>query len=630
MKALPMALFGLPVLCTGLTLWAAPSPREAPQEAAESAAFANHPGKALFAENCAGCHEGGFPKAPQSYTLELMSPAGILSTLEDGIMKQQAAHLSHEQRVHISEYLTKTSLADYKAAPAPLMCAGDAKAFDLSKPPASFGWGYDNRRFIPAEVGGLTASDMPRLKLKWGFAFPGAKQARSQPVVAMGAVFVGSQDGTVYALDLATGCARWTAKVPAEVRTTIVVEPWDASHKAPRPRLFFGDLLGRVYALDALTGKELWRVRPDEHPNATITGTPVPFRGTLYVPVSSLEVGSASDPNYACCTFRGSLVALDSQTGKTRWQHFTVQRAPAPAGKTRSGTDIFAPSGAPVWGSPTIDDKRGLIYHGSGENYSSPADGNSDALFAVDMKTGQRRWVYQLTKNDAWNNSCMVKGHSNCPVQNGPDSDLAASILLVDIGGGRQALIAGAKSGTVTAVDPDANGKLLWKTQVGRGSLQGGIHFGMAAEGTRIYVPIYDSKDTSDGGLYTDPGFPGVHALDARSGRILWRGKGGDRCQGRKDCEAGVSAAITAIPGAVLAGYLDGWLRVHDGASGKVAWQVDTAQPVKTANGAVATGGSMSGPGPTLSDGHLILNSGYGFARKMPGNALLVYSIDGK
>lgn len=631
MKALPRLLIGLSIMGVGFALWAAPSPLQAPQEAAASAAFESHPGKTLFAENCAACHEGGFPKAPHSYVLQLMTPTGILTTLEEGIMKQQAAHLTHQQRVQIAEYLTKTDLAKYKPAPGPVICEGKAREFDLGQPPARVGWGYDNRRFIPDSNGGLRASDMPRLKLKWAFAFPGAKQARSQPVVAMGAVFVGSQDGTVYAFDLATGCARWTAKVQAEVRTAMVVEPWESGQKAPpRPRIFFGDLLGRVYALDALTGQELWRIRADEHPNATITGTPVPYGDTLYVPVSSLEVGSASDPAYACCTFRGSLLALNVATGARRWQHFTVEHAAINAGKTRVGTAIFAPSGAPVWTTPTIDPKRGLVYHGSGENYSSPTDGNSDAIFAVDMKTGKRRWVHQLTSGDAWNNSCMIKGHSNCPTPSGPDADLAASLLLIDIGNGKQALVAGAKSGTVTAVDPDANGKLLWRTQVGRGSLQGGVHFGMAAEGTHIYVPIYDSKDTSDGGLFTDSGFPGVHALDAKTGKILWRGKGGDRCAGRKDCEAGVSAAITAMPGAVLAGYLDGWLRLHDAATGKVIWQIDTTQPVKTANGAIATGGSMSGPGPTIANHHLILNSGYGFARKMPGNALLVYSIDGK
>lgn len=631
MKAISRTVLAVAALGSSLALWAAPSPREAPQEAASAAAFENHPGKALFAENCAGCHDGGFPKAPHSYQLQLMTPMGILSTLNEGIMKPQAAHLSQVQRRQIAEYLTRTDLANYKPAPGPVMCEGKAKEFDLSAPPAPVGWGYDNHRFTPTKVAGLTTSDMSRLKLKWAFAFPGAKQARSQPVVAMGAIFVGSQDGTVYAFDLASGCARWMAKAVGEVRTAIVIEPWATGTKPSHsPRLFFGDLLGRVYALDALTGKELWRTRPDEHANATITGTPVFHGDTLYVPVSSLEVGSASDPNYACCTFRGSLVALDAATGNKKWQHFTVDRVAAEAGKTRVGTPILAPSGAPVWGSPTIDEKRDLIYHGSGENYSSPADGNSDAIFAVDMKTGQRRWVRQLTAGDAWNNSCMVKGHSNCPVQNGPDEDVAASLLLIDVGGGKQLLVAGAKSGVVTAVDPDTGGKIVWQTRVGRGSLQGGVHFGMAAEGRRIYVPIYDSKDTSDGGLFTDPGFPGVHAIDAADGHILWRGKVDNRCNGRKDCEPGVSAAITAIPGGVLAGHLDGWLRLYDGATGKVTWLIDTTLSAKTQNGAIAKGGSMSGPGPTLAAGHLIIDSGYGFARKMPGNALLVYSIDGK
>ena len=631
MGRLSRGVLALSILGTSIALWAAPSPREAPQEAAKSAAFANHPGKALFEQNCAGCHESGFPKAPQRYILSLMAPTGILSALNEGIMKEEAAHLAPDQRRQIAEYLTSTNLADYKPGPGPVRCEGKTAMFDMKAPPAGIGWGYDNHRFAPASIGGLTAKDAPKLKLKWAFAFPGAIQARSQPVVAMGAVFVGSQDGTVYAFDLASGCARWTFKAMSEVRTAIVVDTWETG-KAPAtaPRLYFGDLLGRVYALDAVTGKEVWRARPEEHADATITGTPALYGDRLFVPISSLEVGSASDPKYACCTFRGSLVALDTTTGKTLWQHYTVDKPAAPAGQTRVGTPILAPSGAPVWGSPTVDPKRGLVYHGSGENYSSPSDGNSDSIFAVDMKTGERRWSRQLTKGDSWNNSCMVKGHSNCPVENGPDVDIAASLLLIDVGGGKQLLVAGDKSGKVTAVDPDGQGKIIWRTQVGRGSLQGGVHFGMAADGTRIYVPIYDSKDTSDGGLYTDPGFPGVHAVDAKDGHILWRGAIDNRCNGRKDCEPGVSAAVTALPGGVLAGHLDGWLRLYDATTGRVVWQVDTAVPFKTPNGDIAHGGSMSGPGPALSGGYLILDSGYGFARKMPGNALLVYSIDGK
>lgn len=581
--------------------------------------------------SCASCHEGASPKAPPVYVLKGMSPRTILRIIETGVMRDMAAGLSPLERRQVVEYLTETDLSGYKGPPPPPKCDAAHQAFNTAEGPAKVGWGYNNRRFVPASTGRLTAADLPRLKLKWSFAFPDATQARSQPVVAMGAVFVGSHDGTVYALDLDTGCARWTATAAGEVRTPAVVETWpEGRQPAQPPRLFFGDLLGYVYALDAQTGKELWRVRPDEHRAATITGSPVIHGGTLFVPISSLEVGSAENPDYACCTFRGSVVALDVGTGRTKWRAWTVDKEPRQVGATRKGVPILAPSGAPVWGSPTVDEKRGLLYFGSGENYASPADANSDAVFAVDLATGKRRWSRQLTKRDAWNNSCMYKDHPNCPGERGPDADIASSPMLIDIGGGRQMLIAGDKSGRVAGLDPDRMGSLVWETQVGRGSLQGGVHFGMSAEGSSLYVPIFDSKTTPQAGKYKDRGFPGVHMVDAATGKIVWRSAFVDGCKGRAPCEPGVSAATTAIPGAVLAGYIDGWLRAYDRDSGKLIWQTDTAQRFRSINGAMAQGGSMSGPGPAVFGGNLIVNSGYGFAFKMPGNALLVYSIDGK
>jgi polyvinyl alcohol dehydrogenase (cytochrome) len=415
------------------------------------------------------------------------------------------------------------------------------------------------------------------------------------------------------------------------VRDTPVVESWpDGTAPPHRPRVFFGDIRGNVYALDALTGKELWRVRPEAHNAATITGTVAQWHNTIYVPISSLEVGTAEDPNYPCCTFRGSVVALDMDTGRKVWQAYTVLQEPKVVGQTAKGTNILAPSGAPVWGSPTVDAKRGALYFGSGENYASPSDTNSDAVIAVDLATGARRWSYQLSKHDAWNNSCMYKGHPNCPAERGLDQDLASSPMLVDVGHGRQVLLAGAKSGMLTAVDPDHGGALLWDLRVGRGSLQGGIHFGMSAEGTSIYVPIYDSKTTPQAGTYDDAGYPGMHMVDATTGKLVWRGAFFNACGNRSPCEAGISAATTAIPGAVLSGAIDGWLRAYDRNTGKVIWQTDTTGDFPAVNGAIAHGGSMSGPGPAVYHGNLITNSGYGFAFKLPGNALLVYSIDGK
>lgn len=589
------------------------------------------PGEQIFNATCAGCHNGGSPKAPPLYSLRSMSPVTLLAIIDHGPMKEMAAGLTPVERRQVVEYVTQTDLASYKAPPPPKVCDAAHARFDMTQPPPSVGWGYDNRRFVPASIGGLTADNLPRLKLKWAFAFPDATQARSQPVVAMGAVFVGSHSGQVFALDLATGCVRWSFTAAAEVRTTIVVEPWSQGTKPNEaPRAFFGDVLGNVYAVDAVTGKEQWRVQARDHNAALITGSPTLWKDTLYVPVSSMETGAAEDPDYACCTFRGSVVALDVATGKERWRAYSVQKTPALVGKTSRGVDIFAPSGAPVWGSPTVDAKRGLLYFGTGENYTSPADENSDSIIAVDLKTGERRWSRQIHANDAWNNSCMYKNHPNCPSQRGMDQDIASSIMMVDVGEGRQILLAGSKSGVLSAVDPDQNGALLWQAKVGRGGLMGGIHFGMSSEGTRIYVPIYDSMTAPLGGIYDNRGVPGMHMVDARTGKEVWSGALFDECRGRKGCEPGISAASTAIPGAVIAGHVDGWLRAYDGATGKVLWQTDTVRDYPTASGAIAHGGTMSGPGPAVYDGNLIINSGYGFASQMPGNALLVHSIDGK
>ncbi|WP_223276148.1 outer membrane protein assembly factor BamB family protein [Sphingomonas daechungensis] len=381
----------------------------------------NHPGKDLFENNCAMCHNGTVPKAPNQVWLEMMAPDAILAAMNGGLMSKQAASLSSQERVQIAEYLSRISLADYRPPEPPKQCSSPQLAG--GPPPAAVGWGLDNRRFVPASVAGLSAQDVPKLKVKWAFAYPGAIRARSQPSIGWGTVFVGGHDGTLYAFDLASGCLRWSKRISAEVRTAIVA---DAATK----RLYFGDILGRAYAVNAMNGAEIWQRKVDNHPNATITGTPSLAAGMLFVPVSSLEVTSAADPAYACCTFRGNVVALDPATGAERWRTFTVPQPARKVGKTSSGTDILGPSGAPVWNSPTYDAKRGLLYFGSGENYSTPADGNSDAVIAVDAKTGKRRWTAQLTTGDAWNVGCMMK-NANCPKENGPDLDVAASPLLI-------------------------------------------------------------------------------------------------------------------------------------------------------------------------------------------------------
>lgn len=576
-----------------------------------------HPGKQVFDQNCAACHEHGVSKAPAKVWLEMLAPDSILHALTDGVMAQQAEHLSRDQKEQVAEYLTRTRLADYHAPTPPAQCSGAAASFS-GPPPAAVSWGHDTNRFIPARVGAVTARNVGHLKLKWAFAYPNAVRARSQPAIGWNTIFVGSQDGTVYAFDLATGCTKWTFRAPAEVRTAIVA---DAAMK----RLYFGDVLGRAYALDAMSGKQLWRTKVDDHPNATITGTPTLGGGSLFVPVSSLEVTSAADTSYPCCTFRGAVASLDPDTGAMRWKYYVIPEPARMQKRSAAGTVLFGPSGAPVWTSPTYDPARGRIYIGTGENYSSPADENSDALIALDATSGKRVWQTQLTSGDAWNVGCMV-GNDACPVEHGPDFDLSASPLLVKIGHGKDILVAGQKSGMAYGLDT-ASGAIVWSQRLGHGGTQGGVHFGMAAQGGTVFVPIVDMADTRDKRQYDkSQNGAGIHAIDAATGRILWRHHADAQgCQGLASCDPGVSAAATAIPGAVLAGHLDGWFRTYDASSGKVLWSYDTKAEVKDVTGKMAKGGSMSGPGAAVYGGYVVFSSGYGMYYHMPGNALLVF-----
>ena len=575
-----------------------------------------HPGQALFNENCLTCHNGTVPKAPAVVWLEMLEPDVVLSAMSEGIMQQQAAHLSEEQQLNIAEYLARVELDDYESPAPPEQCTDRGLDMD-APPPAQVGWGHDNARFVPAAIGGIDAGDFGDLRLKWAFAFPGAIRARSQPAVGWNTVFVGSQSGKVYAFDLDSGCAEWTYRAGAEVRTAIVAD-------AENERLYFGDILGRVYAINALTGEEIWRVSVDDHPNATITGTPTLGGGMLAVPVSSLEVTSAADPNYSCCTFRGAVVALDPASGEQQWKTYTVPDEPSVQGETSVGAQIIGPSGAPVWNSPTYDAERDRFYFGSGENYSSPADENSDALFAIDARTGRKIWQVQFTENDAWNVGCMM-GNENCPEENGPDLDIAASALLVPIGDDREMIVIGSKSGMVFGVDPES-GDIQWRQRLGHGGTQGGVHFGMSSQGSTVYVPISDLADTHDGRVYDETiNGAGIHALDAATGRILWRNHADNICDGEQYCDPGISAAATSVPGAVIAGHLDGRLRAYDRRNGEVLWDYNTRRPVETVTGATGRGGGMSGPGPAVYNGHVIANSGYGLYFHMPGNVLLVF-----
>jgi polyvinyl alcohol dehydrogenase (cytochrome) len=489
----------------------------------------------------------------------------------------------------------------------------------LPSPQASWaGWGNNpaNWRFQDADAAGISAPGLSRLQLKWAFGIPNVRAVRSQPVIYGGRVYVGGNDGTVYSLDLSSGCTVW-ATTGKSVRSGLVI-----GKAGSTAMVFYGDASGGVDALDARSGAFLWRRQADAHPAATITGTPSYFEGRLYVPVSSSEEQARRRLDYECCTFRGSIVALEAATGRMIWQAYMAAQTPMPHGKTPEGRAIIGPSGMAIWSSPTIDAAKRRIYVGTGDNYSEPGTETSDAVVALDLKTGQLLWSAQFNKDDIYRIECGNPSTPNCAPPTVPEFDLGASPILVALRHGQRVLLLGQKSGLVYAVDPDAKGKLLWHARAGAGGLLGGVQWGPATDGTTFYVAVSDlafegrAPDPTKGG--------GISAYQVSDGKLLWRTPP-PGCGDRRPCSPAQSQAITAIPGAVFSGSIDGHLRAYAADDGRILWDFDTARSFDSVNGVPATGGSLDVGGPVIAEGVMAVVSGYPGFGAMPGNALLVF-----
>ena len=583
---------------------------------AARAARESMPGRVHYEKACEACHNGNVAKAPHRDMVGLLTVDAILNTIENGIMKQQASSFSAHERVELAEYLSGEELGQEKHT---IPHCPDTVAYKAAEANSGSNWGIQpaNTRDISSTSGGLTSENIASLKPKWTLAVPGASRMRSQPLLAGGLIFVGSHGGIVYALDQETGCEVWSFQASGEVRTGIVLDD-----SGDVPLLYFGDVLANVYGVDARSGGLAWRMRADDHPNATITGTPTPYKGDVYVPVSSLEVSLPANPEYECCTFRGSVVALDGQTGKVNWKTYTIPDKPAISGKNPIGTNIIGPSGAVVWNSPSIDTKNNQLYIGTGENMSSPASLTSDAMIAMDLTSGKINWVFQATRNDVWNAACDTDSPENCPIENGPDFDFGGATLVVETSKHGRLVVAGQKSGFVHAVKPDT-GELVWQTRVGRGGIQGGIHFGIAAKGDMLLVPI---SDMGDGRSYPNPDRPGMNALDANTGEILWTTLHEDNCGARTGCDPGISQVVTVVGDMVIGGAMDGVIRAYSIETGDVLWEMDTTSaPLPSITGDNASGGSFGGAaGPIAFNGNLYISAGYGIYNHIPGNLFMV------
>lgn len=600
---------------------AAPAlPPEAPSRSVADAAAANGAGLggAVYARACAACHDAAVGQAPLRSALAALPAERILASLTTGVMQVQGSILTGEEKSAVADFLGADPAAPALAGG---VCPPEERGVMTPVRVADWGVTPANTRAVDAAATAVNAGNAHTLALDWVFAFPSGTRARVQPTLAGDTLFTADQNGVVYALSAATGCTRWTVPTGAEIRSALVI----GTDAEGRPnRLYFGDFSGGVHALDLKSLTKLWSVRPDDHAAATITGTLRLHDGRLFVPISSTEVVSAMTDAYACCTFRGAVAALDAATGEIVWKTYTISEAPTRQGVNRAGADRFGPSGAPVWGSPTIDAARGVLYVGTGENYSQPATDTSDAILALSLEDGSVRWRFQALPEDVWNAACS-RG-ANCPENTGPDYDFGAPPLLARTPGGRELLYAGQKSGYVYALDPDAGGRLVWKSKPGRGGIMGGVHWGMTADQLALYAPVSDiSVYPWDAHL---PAQSGLHALDLSTGAKLWSTVLENQCgETAWRCSPGLSAAATLAPGVVFGGGLDGRMHAFAAQDGRVLWSFDTNRDFASVNGEPAAGGSIDSAGPVLAGDRLYTTSGYDKFGQKAGNVLLAFRL---
>jgi polyvinyl alcohol dehydrogenase (cytochrome) len=548
-----------------------------------------------------------------------MTPEAILNALVNGKMQRQGAALSDTDRRAVSEFLAGRALGANTASTAASKCSTSPAMSDPSRGASWNGWGNgtSNARF--AKTGGVTAADLPKLKLKWAFGYANINAARAQPAYAGGRLFVASENAEVHALDPKTGCTYWTFVANSGIRAALSVGPYKTAGRSGYA-VYFADMKTYAYAVDAATGRQLWVRKVDEHPSASITGAPTVHAGRVYVPVQGLsEEGQGGRGGYQCCTFRGSVSALDANTGALLWKTYTVEES-KPRDKTKAGVQTWGPAGGGIWSAPTVDPQRGFVYVATGNGYADPAQKTTDAVIALDMKSGAIKWVNQVTPDDNWTMGCRPQNPDNptCPATLGPDHDFSASPALARVNG-KDVLVVPQKSGLAYALDPDDEGKLVWRQRFGAGSGFGG-QWGAAADEQNAYVGVGNLQSPTPGGL---------KALNLASGEITWSVDPPARlCGTSPGCRGGQGGAVTVIPGAVLSGSLDGGMRAYSTKDGSLLWTFDTNKSFDTVNGVKATGGGIEGPGAIVANGMVFFNAGYGGVLNRPGNVLLAFGID--
>lgn len=572
-------------------------------------------GQTLFQNNCVSCHAAG-GAGPEMATLRSLGTQRIFEALITGKMKEMAPALTSRQRKTIAEFVGGQPYQDPAAGDVSKManpCPSNPQLSDMNASPNWSGWGgLTNARFQSAAAAELTAATVPRLKLKWAFGLPGANNSYSQATVAFGRVFVGADDGVVYSLNAQTGCAYWAFRSDSFGRFAPIVAPIQG-YPGTSHAIFFVTRSTTAYALDAHDGHLLWKaVVKGDSPN-NLSATAAYHDGRLYVPLTGTETLTGANLDYECCQSRGAVAALDANTGQLLWR---VQSIPEPLrrlGENSRGKQMWGPAGASVWNTPTVDAKRQLIYVGTGNSFGKIAADTSDSILALRMEDGKLMWHHQEFAGDSFMNSCRATNaaDTNCPEKLGPDYDFGGSSAILQTVNGKDILVAAGKGGVAVALDPDAEGKLLWRTQLWETqapAASGLVVWGGAADGQRVYYPLQQA-----GG--------GLKALQLETGKVDWNAE-------VKADRRGQAGPATAIPGVVFTGGWDGILRAVD-ASGNVIWSFDANRDFETINGVVANGGSFGPAGPVVAGGMLYITSGYtGIQGGSQGNVVLAFAVE--
>lgn len=589
----------------------------------------DHPGLIIYQQHCASCHSNAeIPRAHTLETLQTMSKATLEFALNEGIMYAQASTLAAADKTALVEFLATEEDNSWVAN---MMCSKSTQHVDLDQTIhlASYGVDASNSRNLDSSIAGLNNTDIAAMELAWAIGFPDTGALRSAPVLVGETLFYAA-NGTrkVFALNSKTGCAKWVFDSPTRLRSSLTYGALGADGKKA---ILYGDAEGFVYALDAADGTQIWVQDVRSHNRSVrVTGAPVLIEDRVIVPISNSGVAAGADPTFECCVGHGAVTALQASSGDILWEYHTMPEAQYTGEVNSAGTKLRGPSGAPIWTTPSIDLKRRTVYVTSGENTSHPATETSDAIIALDLDTGEQKWLFQGLALDVWNMACGRNSSSaNCPNQKEStlkDYDFGGPAILVERDQS-DILLAGQKSGDLWALDPE-NGQLLWNQKIGTGTALGGNHWGITTDGNRVFLPINDPGAAR-------PGFvprPGMYSFFVGTGESSWSVPSQPDCEnGRADrvsnCQTryGLSAAPMLVGDALLSGSLDGKLVALNKNTGATIWQYDTAVEFETSNGVSAKGGSIDAHSIAAGGGMIFVGSGYGRFGQTPGNVLLAF-----